>query len=64
MIKRAQTNIDLLMHKSGVLNDKGLSKDLGISQANLSQKLRGSISINTLELLALYFNVSIKDLLR
>ncbi|MGE5944082.1 MAG: helix-turn-helix domain-containing protein [Flavobacteriales bacterium] len=63
-MKRAQTNIDLFMHDNGIKNDKDFAIKLGMSQQQLSQRLAGDLSMNTLEIIASYFKVSVKELLR
>jgi len=63
-MKRHETTIDDLMFKNGIRTDKELAEKMGISQQLLSAKVRGSITINTLEEIADYFNVPIKELLR
>lgn len=63
-MKRAQTNIDLLMHQHGIKTDKDLSNQLGMSQQQLSARLAGDISMKTLEIIANFFKVNVKDLLR
>lgn len=61
---RVYTNIDLFMHKKGISKDKELAKELGWSQQQFSQKISGEISMKTLETIAAFFNVSVKELLR
>lgn len=63
-VKRVHTNINLLMHENGIKTDKELANKLGLKNSSLSYRLRGNISMNTLERLSKYFNVSVKDLLR
>lgn len=63
-MKRVHTNIDLLMEERGIKNDKELSKLLGWSQARLSQRINGNLSLGTLEHIASVFGVSVKELLR
>ncbi len=63
-MKRFQTNIDLFMDEKGLKNDKELAKELGWSPSALSQRLTGSISMQTLEKIANYFNTTVKELLR
>lgn len=61
---RAQTNIDLMMHERGIKTDLELANKIGMSQQQLSQRLAGKITMNTLEKLASFFQVSVKELLR
>ena len=63
-MKRYQTNIDALMDKNDIKTDKELAEGLGISQQKLSSRLKNNISMNTLEMLAKYFNTSVKELLK
>lgn len=63
-MKRAHTNIDLLMHDNGIKTDKEFAEKLGMSQQQLSQRLAGDLSISTLEIIAGYFKISVKELLR
>ena len=63
-MKRYQTNIDALMDKQGLTTDKELAEGLGISQQKLSARLKNNISMNTLEMLSTYFEVTVKDLLK
>lgn len=63
-MKRVHTNIDLLMHENGIKTDKEFAKKLGMSQQQLSQRLAGDLSMSTLEVIADYFKISVKELLR
>lgn len=61
---RAQTNIDLFMYQQKIETDRQLAKLAGMSQQQLSQRLAGKLSMDTLERLAVVFKCSVKELLR
>lgn len=63
-MKRHQTYINEQMEKKGIKNDTELAKALNISQQRLSYRLSGKISIDTLEKLAGFFGISVKELLK
>lgn len=62
-MKREHTHIDLLMKKAGIKTDLELAKALKFSQQQLSFRLNNKISMDTLEKLADFFKVSVKDML-
>jgi hypothetical protein len=61
---REETNYDLLKAQKGIRHDVDIAKDLGIKQANFSASLRGSLSMRTIETLAKYFGVTVKDFIK
>lgn len=63
-MKRVHTNIDLMMDEKGVKNDGELASALGWSKSSFSQRLSGKLTMDTLEAIAKYFGVSVKELLR
>lgn len=63
-MKRSETTIDILKAKKGIRTDLELAKQLGWSQANLSKKLSGEISLKTLKDLAKFFDVHIKEMFK
>jgi DNA-binding Xre family transcriptional regulator len=58
---KEQTNIDDLMWRKR-MSHSDLAEKIGISNQSLYARLRGEISMNTIELLAKAFNVSIADI--
>ena len=63
-MKRHQTNIDAFMDKEGIKTDKDLADGLGMSQQQLSYRLKDKISMDTMERMAIYFKTTVKDLLK
>ena len=61
---RKETRIDILMALNEIKNDKDLSERLGISQQLLSAKLNGSISMKTIEQMAGFFKVPVKEMFK
>ena len=61
---RSQTNIDLEMAKHGYRTDSELAAAMGFSQQQLSYRINGKISMDTLERLAAFFNTTVKKLLK
>jgi DNA-binding Xre family transcriptional regulator len=60
---RDETNIDEILNKKKVLTDKALAKLIGISPVSVSQRLKGNITMNTIELIAKTLSVSVEDLI-
>jgi|TARA_R110000796_G_scaffold134775_1_gene250589 transcriptional regulator with XRE-family HTH domain len=60
---REETNIDEILNEKKVLTDKALAELIGISPVSVSQRLNGSISMNTIELIAKTLSVSIEELI-
>tara|TARA_R110000796_G_scaffold218706_1_gene334638 strand:+ start:787 stop:1014 length:228 start_codon:yes stop_codon:yes gene_type:complete len=60
---RDETNIDEILNKKKVLTDKALAELIGISPVSVSQRLNGSITMNTIELIAKTLSVSVEDLI-
>jgi len=63
-IRRSNTRIDKLMHDNGINTDRVMAANLGISYKMISHRLKGAITMKTLEMFADYFDVSIKYLIR
>lgn len=63
-MKRAHTNIDLVMEENGIKNDKQLGNKLGWDQKKTSYRLRGNITMKTLEEIAECFSLTVKSLIR
>jgi DNA-binding Xre family transcriptional regulator len=63
-MKRYQTNIDAFMDGHNIKTDKDLADRLGITPQKLSARLKNNISMNTLEMIANYFEITVKDLLK
>jgi len=61
---RSQTNIDIEMAKRGIRTDSELATALGFSQQQLSYRINGKISMDTLERLASFFETTVKKLLK
>lgn len=62
-MKRFNTHLDRLMHENQIKNDRELSEKLGLSAQNLSYRLRGNLTMDTVEKLAEFFKVTVKDFL-
>lgn len=63
-IKRVDTNLDLLMSQNSIKTDKELGKRLELSPAAIWQRLEGNLSMNTLNMLCEFFDVTLKEFLR
>ncbi|TXD47348.1 helix-turn-helix domain-containing protein [Polaribacter sp. IC073] len=63
-MKRVHTNIDLLMDKQEIKTDKEFAVILGWTPSAFSQRVNGKLSIGTLETIADYFGITVKELLR
>ena len=61
---RNGTRIDILMAINEIKTDKDLAEGLGISPQALYSKLSGSISMKTIEELAEYFKVPVKEMFK
>jgi len=61
---RDKTTIDILMAKNGMRTDKELAEALGLKPQTLSFRLKGDISLKTIEQIAEYFDVHIKEMFR
>lgn len=63
-MKRHQTNIDYYMGEAGITTVSQLAKQMDMEVETLRSRLRGNISMDTLERLAEFFDVTVKDLLK
>lgn len=61
---RNETNIDIIMAERNIRYDSDLAKEIGMDQNTLTKRLRGDISMNTLEMLSNHFGVPLKDMIR
>lgn len=61
---RKDTKIDLLMLENGIENDYDLAEKMNLTPAALSTRLRGNISLDTLDRAAKVFNTTIKELIK
>jgi transcriptional regulator with XRE-family HTH domain len=59
-----ETKIDILMAEHNISSYAELAPKMGLSQQSLSYRLSGKISMNTLERMATYFGVTVKELLK
>lgn len=59
-----ETRIDILMAENGIKSYADLAPKVGLSQQSLSYRLKDSISMDTLERIASYFGVTVKELLK
>lgn len=64
IMKRHQTNIDYYMGESDITTVSQLAKKMDIEVETLRSRLRENISMKTLEELAEFFGVTVKDLLK
>jgi len=61
---RKRTRINILMALNEIESDKELSEKLGMSQQLLSSKLKGNISMKTIELMADFFKVPMNEMFK
>lgn len=61
---RNQTRIDELKEIKGIKFDKQIAKDMGLDAPFFSRKINGNISMLTLERLAEYFEVTVKEMIK
>jgi DNA-binding Xre family transcriptional regulator len=59
-----ETKIDILMAEHNISSYAELAPKIGLSQQSLSYRLSGKISMDTLERMATYFGVTVKELLK
>lgn len=61
---REETKIDVVMAEKGVRFDSHLAEKIGIPNSTLANRLRGDISMKTLEDISKALDVTVKDLLK
>jgi len=63
-MKRNETNINVLLAQKGIETDKQLADMLEMPPANLSARLVGDISMDTLERISKVLGVPVYDLIK